>query len=361
MTVRSLESVSSFERGLGSACTALRFGDGNLLAGSQEGALACWSVDSGDELWRVEVDGPISDLVLEGNRVYAAASSDLHVFDVDDGEIVWSRALEGASDYVRVHDGIVWASSSVYEIEISDYTESTVWMFDSSGSLQQRWTFSERAWHLGLHNDGGVLLGLGRPRCGYLRIRRGEDAEHHDLTSGSPVTIGACGSDGRFLIGHSDGSVSVLSESGEVPGEVKSTQVRAICSSERNWFSGHHSGEVVSSRGWVVSAPGAVQSLAFGPGASDGNGIWTPRWGDDVSRVAVLDAADGSTALELEHPHRIRHIQSAGEIVALGDSEGRIHLIEKEVLSRRLGTDGDSDDDERRGQLMARLRQLREA
>ena len=162
MTVRSLESVSSFERGLGSACTALRFGDGNLLAGSQEGALACWSMDSGNELWRVEIDGPISDLVLEGNRVYAAASSDLHVFDVDDGEIVWSRALEGASDYVRVHDGVVWASSSVYEIEISDYTESTVWMFDSSGSLQQRWTFSERAWHLDLHNDGGVLLGIGQ-------------------------------------------------------------------------------------------------------------------------------------------------------------------------------------------------------
>ena len=124
MTVRSLESVSSFERGLGSACTALRFGEGNLLAGSQEGALVCWSVDSGDELWRVEVDGPISDLALEGDRVYVAASSDLHVIDVGSGEVVWSHALEGASDYVRVYEGVIWASSSVYEIEISDYTES---------------------------------------------------------------------------------------------------------------------------------------------------------------------------------------------------------------------------------------------
>jgi len=360
MIVRSLESVSSFERGLGSACTALRFGEGNLLAGSQEGALVCWSVDSGDELWRVEVDGPISDLALEGDRVYVAASSDLHVFDVGSGEVVWSHALEGASDYVRVYEGVIWASSSVYEIEISDYTESTVWMFDSSGSLQQRWTFPERTWHLSLHDDGGVLLGLGRPRCGYLRIRGGEEAEHHDLKSGSPVTVGACGSDGRFLVGHSDGSVSMLSESGEVPGEVRSTQVRAICSSGRSWFSGHHSGEVVSSLGWVVSAPGAVQSLAPGPGATDGNGIWSTRWGGGGSRVEVLNAADGSMALELEHPHRIRHIQSVGEIVALGDSEGRIHLIEKEVLSRRLRTDGDSDEDERRGRLMARLRKLRE-
>ena len=121
MTVRSLESVSSFERGFGSACTALRFGDGTLLAGSQEGALVCWSVDSGDELWRVEVDGPISDLALEGNRVYAAASSDMHVFDVDDGEIAWSRDLEGASDYVRVHEGGVRGASSASEIGIAHY------------------------------------------------------------------------------------------------------------------------------------------------------------------------------------------------------------------------------------------------
>jgi len=360
MTVRSLESVSSFERGLGSACTALRFGNGNLLAGSQEGALACWSVDSGDELWRVEVDGPISDLALGDNRVYVTASSDLYVFDTGSGKILWSRALEGASDYVRVHRGVVWASSSVYEIEISDYTESTVWMFDSSGSLQQRWTFPERTWHLSLHDDGGVLLGLGRPRCGYLRIRGGEEAEHHGLKSDSPVTVGVCGSDGRFLIGHSDGSVSVLSESGEESGEARSTQIRAICSSERDWFSGHHSGEVVSSRGWVSSARGAVQSLAPGPGTSDGIGIWSSRWDGAGSGVAVLDVADGSTAMELDHSRRIRHIRSTGDIVALGDSEGRIYLIEKGVLSRRMGAERVSDDDERRDRLMARLRQLRE-
>ena len=322
--------------------------------------MACWSADSGDELWKVGVDGPIGDLVLEGDRVYAAASSDLHVFDVGSGEVVWSRSLEGASDYVRVREGAVWASSSVYEIEISDYIESTVWMFDSSGSLQQRWTFPERAWHLGLHDDGGVLLGLGRPRCGYLRLHGGEKAEHHDLSRGSPVTVGVCGPEGRFLLGHSDGSVSVLSESEEESSEVRSTQVRAICSSEMDWFSGHHSGEVVSSLGWVSSAPGAVQSVEPGPGVSSGTGIWSSRWDGDGSRVAVLETADGSTALELEHAHRIGHIRSVDGIVALGDSEGRIHLIEQGVLSRRLGADEDSDDDERRGRLMARLRQLRE-
>lgn len=356
MTVHALESVSSLERGLGSACTVLRIEGDDLLGGSQDGTLACWSIDSGDERWRIEVNGPIGDVVLEAGRVYAAASSDLHVLDAYSGEIVWSRRLEGASDYVQVSEGVVWAASSVYEIEISDYVESTVWMFDSEGSLLQRWSFPERAWHLDLHDDGGVLLGLGRPRCGFLRVRSGEEVEHHIMESSSPVTVGACGSNGGFLIGHSDGSVSVLSESSAIEGEQRSSQVRAICDSEQDWFSGHDSGEVSSSRGWVVSAPGAVQSLAPGP-----TGIWASWWGEEGSGIVVLDAADGRTSLEFEHPHRIRHIDSTVSKIALGDSKGRIYLVEEEVLSRRLEDNEGFNDDGVRGRLIDRLREIRDA
>ena len=360
MAVHSLGSVSSLERELGSACTVVRIYGGVLLGGSQEGTLACWSVDSGNERWRVVVDGPISDVALESNRIYAAASSDLHVLDANSGEAIWSRQLEGASDYVQVSEGVVWAASSVYEIEISDYVESAVWMFDSEGSLQQRWSFPERAWHFGLHDDGGVLLGLGRPRCGFLRIRNGEESVHHALQGSSPVTVGAYGSNGRFLIGHSDGSVSILSKSDASVGEGRSSQVRAICISNRDWFSGHDSGEVFSSHGWGASALGAVESLAPGPTDSEEIGIWTSRWNDGDSSIVVLNAADGSTILEFEHAHRIRHIDSAGSNIALGDSGGRIHLVEGRVLSRRLEDNEGSGDDERRSRLMERLRKLRE-
>ncbi|RZD49290.1 MAG: hypothetical protein CXT65_05960 [Methanobacteriota archaeon] len=144
MVVHTLGAVSSFERELGSACTVLRIDGDDLLGGSQEGVLACWSVDSGNERWRVEVNGPISDIAMIDSRVYAAASSDLHALDAGTGDIIWSRPLEGASDFVQVCEGVVWAASSVYEIEISDYTESTVWMFDSEGSLQEHWTRSAR-------------------------------------------------------------------------------------------------------------------------------------------------------------------------------------------------------------------------
>ena len=361
MAVHTLESVSSFERGLGSACTVLRVAGDDLLGGSQEGVLACWSVDSGKERWRIEINGPISDLAMTDDRVYAAASSDLLALDANTGDIIWSRPLEGASDFVQVWEGVVWAASSVYEIEISDYTESTVWMFDSEGSLQEQWTFPERAWHFGLQGDRGVLLGLGRPRCGLLRIRIGEGASHRPLEGSSPVTVGACGFGGRFLIGHSDGRVCVVTDSDHEPSEKRSSPVRAICSSEQAWFSGHESGEIISSRGWVDMSPGAVESLAMGPSGSSGSGIWGSRWNGESASVTVLEAADGSILLELGHHCRIRHLQSTDGNIALGDSSGGIHLVEGVVLSRRIGgIVEETEDNERRSQLMERLRRLRD-
>ena len=83
-------------------------------------------------------------------------------------------------------------------------------------------------------------------------------------------------------------------------------------------------------------------------------------WNDGDSSIVVLDSMDGSTILELEHAHRIRHIDSAGSNIALGDSGGRIHLVEGRFLSRRLEDDEESGDDERRSRLMERLRKLRE-
>jgi len=48
--------------------------------------------------------------------------------------------------------------------------------------------------------------------------------------------------------------------------------------------------------------------------------------------------------------------------VAIGDSAGRIHLIEAGVLARRAEESSDTaSDDERRSRLMERLRQLQSA
>jgi outer membrane protein assembly factor BamB len=358
----TLEGLASLVRNLGSACTLLRIADDDLLAGSQEGELICWSVESGTERWRVEVDGPLSDLAIDDGRVYASASASLHAIDLDTGEILWSRGLEGASDYVQAWGGSVWAVSSVYEIEVSDYTESTVWRFDGMGELQERWTVPERAWHFGLHEDGGVLLGLGRPRCGFLRIRSGEEPEHHQIKGDSPVTVGACGSSGRFLIGHSDGSVSTIVGSDANTAGEGSSPVRAITGHGDDWIAGQESGQVVSSRGWTTTAPGSVDSLSVGPSTSEGEAVWASSWKGDGVRISVLDPDGGGSLLELDHGHRTRHIQASAGKVVLGDSRGRIHLIEAGVLTRRVKESPvPASDDENRERLMERLRQLRDS
>ena len=362
MTGHTLGSLASLVRELGSACTVLRIAGDDLLAGSQEGVLACWSIDSGAERWRIEDEGPVSDLVIDGGRVYASASVSLRAIDIGTGEVLWDRELEGASDYVQAWEGNIWAASSVYEIEISDYTEATVWRFAESGELQERWTEPERPWHFGLNDDGGVLLGLGRPRCGFMRIRSGETASHHPIEGDSPVTVGACGADGRFLFGHSDGRVStILGSEAETFGE-DASPVRAITGHSDSWIAGQESGLIVSSRGWTALVPGSVDSLSMGPSISQGEAVWASSWKEGSARISVLDPDGGGSLLDLEHKHQIRHIQAGIGNVAIGDSAGRIHLIEAGVLARRAEESSDTaSDDERRSRLMERLRQLQSA
>ena len=362
MTGHTLGSLASLVRELGSACTVLRIAGDDLLAGSQEGVLACWSVDSGAERWRIEDKGPVSDLVIDDGRVYASASASLRAIDIGTGGVLWDRELEGASDYVQAWEGNIWASSSVYEIEISDYTEATVWRFDESGELQERWTEPERPWYFGLHDDGGILLGLGRPRCGFMRIRSGESASHHPIKGDSPVTVGARGTDGRFLFGHSDGGIStILGSEAETFGD-DASPVRTITGHDDSWIAGQESGLIVSSRGWTALVPGSVDSLSMGPSVSQGEAVWASSWKEDSARISVLDPDGGGSLLDLEHKHQIRHIQAGIGNVAIGDSAGRIHLIEAGVLARRAEESSDTaSDDERRSRLMERLRQLRSA
>ena len=114
---------------MGGPCTVLRIHDGRVFAGSQEGILACWIVDSGEEVWKVAISGPLSDIDFSEGKVHVSGSSNICCLDYNSGEIVWSRELEGSSDYVLSNDAGIWATSSVYEIGIGDYTESTIWKF----------------------------------------------------------------------------------------------------------------------------------------------------------------------------------------------------------------------------------------
>ena len=189
----ALEAVSSFTRGLHGACTALALDGDSLVGGSHDGQIVRWSPLTGEKKWGLDVEGPISDMHLAESLLFVSSSSMLSCLSVETGEVLWRSNLEGASDYVVQTGNVVWATSSVYEIEVSDYVESTLWAFDLDGSKLNSWSFEERCWFLAPHPEEGVVMGLGRPRCGYLWARAGVDLSHFDLAVESPVTTGAEG------------------------------------------------------------------------------------------------------------------------------------------------------------------------
>jgi len=346
----ALSSVSSLRRDIGSPCTVLRVYDGRVFAGSQEGALACWMADSGEEVWQVTMSGPLSDFSFTDGRVYVAGSSMIRCLDYNSGEIVWSRELEGSSDYVVSTETGIWAASSVYEIEIGDYTESTIWRFDDSGEVQQRWSIAERCWFFGL-DDRGLVLGLGRPRCGALRVGK-DKLEHLEISDTGPVTCGSA-SGNRILLGHSDGNVSEIGRGSALKG---ASPVSAVLGVQDLTIAGFEDGDIVSSAGWNHSSNGSVAALSLGPSPSGNQAIWV----SSDEGVAILDGDGGSPLLELRHGCRISEFDSMGDIIAIGDSEGVIQLVERDVLSRRLGDDlATTEDEVKKREMMDRLRGLR--
>ena len=346
----ALTSVSSLRRDLGDECTVLRIHADRIFAGSQGGVLACWMAATGERVWEASLDGPLSDLDFVGDRVYVAESSMIHCLNQDSGEIVWSKELEGSSDYVVATDDGVWATSSVYEIEIGDYTESTIWRIDGFGKVQHCWTIAERCWFFGT-GDRGLVLGLGRPRCGALRVDE-EKLEHIEIIDAGPVTCGSTVGN-RILLGHSDGNVSEIGSGSAVKGI---SPVSAVLGVHDVTIAGFEDGDVVSSAGWSHSLRGSVAGLSLGPSPSGDQAIWV----SSDEGISILDQGGGSPLLELQHGCRISEFGSLGDIIALGDSEGVIHLVERDVLSRRIGDElATTEDEAKKSEMMDRLRGLR--
>tara|TARA_B100000700_G_scaffold233715_1_gene258958 strand:- start:545 stop:1498 length:954 start_codon:yes stop_codon:yes gene_type:complete len=315
------------------------------LAGSHNGLLVSWDSSSGSEKWRVSITGPISDISLDSDIIYVTASDSLHAVDQEEGSILWSKQLEGASDYVLAVDGIVWATSSVYELEVADFIESAIWRFDCSGNELGRWVMAERPWHIASDGSDGILLGLGRPRCGYVRVSPKLGIEHIQLPSNSPVTCGS-GNDTEVIFGHADGSVSALEDS-IIEAE---SLVTSIASSPYNWISGHEDGSI-SMKAKSEILPGSIDSVEI---------VETIGWASSFDGLSVQIMILGEESNTIFHDSRVRHMDSSSSGIVLGDDQGRVYFVESGVMQRRLDsqTEG-SEYDSKDSELRARLRMLR--
>ena len=345
MTGLSLEAISSYVRDLFSSCSALLLVEDLLFAGSHDGLLVSWEASSGVERWRVSISGPISDISVDSGSVYVAASDSLHAVDIANGSLLWNIKLEGASDYVLAEDGNIWATSSVYELEVADFIESTIWRFDKLGNELERWVIAERAWHISSDGSGGIVLGLGRPRCGYLRVRPEAPVEHNALPTNSPVTCGS-GENKDLIFGHADGSLSSLDESVLEAGSL----ITSIASSPNGWISGHEDGSISMKTG-TENLPGFIDAVEI---------VETNGWASSFDGVNVWIMIIGEVSNKISHDSRLRQMDSSFNRIVLADAQGRVYFVESEVMQRRINSHQEEPEEySEKSDLRARLRMLR--
>ena len=96
---------------------------------------------------------------------------------------------------------------------------------------------------------------MGRPRCGYLRVRPKLGLEHIQLPSNSPITCGSV-NDTELIFGHADGSVSSFEDSILEEGSL----VTSIALGPYGWISGHEDGSI-SMKNKSSYLPGSIDSV----------------------------------------------------------------------------------------------------
>ena len=352
MQIRPIEDLASFVRDLGSECTTLNMGDNFLLAGSKIGRITLWDTNTGQEKWTTEVEGPISDLGID-ERIYLTASAELHSIDKENGAIEWSVDIGGSSDMIGINGEKIFVTSSLYEIEVQDYTETTFFIFDKSGKLITSIDFEEKPWFMGKQNHK-IILGIGRPRCGILTVDGEYNISHSKTDGDSPVNMGIKTNKG-FLLGHSNGSITEIIDTDRKSIQCGNDSITAMSSAGFSWQVGDKNGNIFSSDGWRKKLGNRINSIVEAK-----HHIWVSVT-SEKNTVYLLDKKDGGIKHQFSHNNKIQLMELEDDNLAISDEEGKIMFFDMKTLDKRIKTVVEvSKDSERRNLLKKRLRALRE-
>lgn len=357
-----------FERQLATdvSCLAL-LADDALVAGDWDGDLLCWSTE-GEPRWSTKLPDRVSAIVEGEDMLIVACGRDIACVDSTTGEVRWTAELEGSSDHIALNaeQELIVATSSVYDIELNDFLESTIWRLDLSGNLLRRDSIDERPWSLVLREDGVAEMALGRPRCGLLKADA-DGTRWVPLPDDSPAT---CGINGRLrtVIGHANGAISciedgfILDDSPYLP---QSGPIEDMACISSGLLVAVAADGVTPSRAraylregaqlWELDAPRgvAVERVLDGPGAA-----WIGTWSGTASMLILMDADDGSPLGHAERDARITALAANERFAAVGFGDGHLFLFEAELLMRRIGTE-EAPVDDHRVAMRERLRGLR--
>ena len=342
---------------LGEPVSALSIDESNdIIAGGWNGVLSYWDCD-GENNWSTNLPDRIGSIAANQEFVFATAG--LHIVAVSrtSGELMWQFALEGSADEVIIHERHVYATSSVYDIEHNDFIDSAVWCFTFDGN--NLWTkhMDERPWTI-FSDDNTVIIGLGRPKMGIATINQEGEINHQQLASNSPVTFGKLiGS--KPVFGHANGDVSsidgnITSIEGESIEEVLTdNQENLVIVTERsincltNENSQLWSMKNIQPSGQAIGFEiNNIQSFWYAH--SDGlNGQLKIIYCDSGQQIAAMSCS------------KISNIVSSSNRVVVGNEAGEILVWDAEMLNRRLESEVDIDQDDRKKALRDRLKALK--
>ena len=342
---------------LGEPVSALSIDESNdIIAGGWNGVLSYWDCD-GENIWSTNLPDRIGSIA--SNQEFVFATAGLHIVAVSrtSGELMWQFALEGSADEVIIHEGHVYATSSVYDIEHNDFIDSAVWCFTFDGN--NLWTkhMDERPWTI-FSDDNTVIIGLGRPKMGIATINQEGEINHQQLTSNSPVTFGKLiGS--KPVFGHANGDVSsidgkITSIEGESIEEVLTdNQENLVIVTERsincltNENSQLWSMKNIQPSGQAIGFEiNNIQSFWYAQ--TDGlNGQLKIIYCDSGQQIAAMSCS------------KISNIVSSSNRVVVGNEAGEILVWDAEMLNRRLESEVDIDQDDRKKALRDRLKALK--
>ncbi len=332
--------------------------DHRVIAGGWDGDVRCWDAE-GNLLWSAPTPDRVSAITPWGNTV--ALTSGLHVvvLDLATGETHWSRPLEGSADLQCVLGDRLLTTSSVYDIEHSDFLESAVWLHDRDGNEVHVERLDERPWALAL-KASEVVLGLGRPRGGLLATTNGRTFEHQPLGHDAPVLAMAGTGEGLHVL-LADGTLLhndqvVAHDLPEAAGLLVLGSALVLHGEQGHVL--HLSEPAWTVPGHVLTAAGAL-----------GDHFVLARLGPTSSSLH-LHAKDGTERLQVASS-RVHSMHGDGARLVLGTEGGDVVVLEAGMVERRLadaGAEADSNAEEvedaeaetRRQAMRARLRALRD-
>ena len=379
--LRDLRDLAWFERNLDAGISALHLDNERLIAGDWDGGLHCWDLE-GEIRWTVKASNRVSGFAVGGRWLYAVCGRDVVSIELSSGEICWEHELEGSSDLVACtpEGETILATSSVFDLEMNDFIESTIWRFNSEGKLLHQGSIDERPWAISMRKDGVAFLPLSRPRCGMIRATP-DELHHTPLPTSSPATCGTI-SQTHTVVGHVDGTLTCIDDGMVMDDDTYTNQpgtIESISATEPGFLV-----SIVIEQGAVGAGFGGAEGLArsydekgkllwqietelgrniehvmYGPVVNDQASAWFTSWDKRKSVVEVREAIQGAPLFRSESDSRVTSIEGNREYLALGLECGTLYLIESDLLSRRLSSIDEIKDESHRSDLAEKLRRLR--